>query len=369
MPDTRTVKASQGPSQGWAEALVRVLVSGHAGYIGSVMAPAIRDAGHRVTGLDSGLFEDCTLGRTPRIPAVWMDIRDVGAGDLTGYDAVVHLAGISNDPFGNLDAQRTFAINHHASVHLAREAKRAGVERFLFASSCSLYGAADTQSLLTEEAPFAPVSAYGESKVLVEREVSALADDNFSPTFMRNATVYGYSPRLRADIVVNNLAGHAHLTGEVLIMSDGSPWRPLVHVEDVTRAFIAALEAPRELVHDQAFNVGRNEENYQIREVADIVAAAVPGSEVVYAPDGGADPRCYRVDFSKLHEVLPALDMGWTVASGAEELVAAYRRHGLTLEDFLGPRFTRLAHIKESIQRGEVDEDLRRLVPASGGSR
>ena len=344
-----------------------MLVTGHNGYIGRVMAPLLRDGGHDVVGLDAGLFEGCALGPDhDEVPGRRVDLRDVGPEDLEDFDAVVHLAAISNDPLGDLNADCTLAINHRASVRLAELARAAGVERFLFASSCSLYGAADPTTAVTETAPFNPVTAYGMSKVLVERDVSALADDRFSPTFLRNATVYGFSPQLRVDLVVNNLVGFAHLTGEVLIMSDGTPWRPLVHVQDVARTFAAVLDAERDVVHNQAFNVGRDDANHQIRDVAGIVADAVPGSRVVYAPEGSADNRCYRVDFAKLRAAFPDLAFEWDVQEGAHELLEAYRRYGLTLEEFIGPRFTRLLHIRESMQAGLLDDELRAPVPAVG---
>src|SRR5713226_8101142 len=275
---------------------MRILVTGHKGYIGAVLAPLFAAEGHDVVGLDSDLFEQCTFGEPLReFPSIRKDLRDVELADLKGFDAVVHLAGLSNDPLGNLNPELTYEINHAASCRLAQLAKQAGIQRFMFSSSCSTYGAAGDK-ILNEEAEFNPVTPYGRSKVLVEQDVAPLADATFSPTFLRNATAYGVSPRLRADLVVNNLVGFAYTTGEVLIASDGTPWRPLAHIEDISRAFLAVLHAPREIVHNEAFNVGRTAENYQIRGIADMVRDVVPGSRIKYAPGGGPDPRCYRVD-------------------------------------------------------------------------
>ena len=338
---------------------MRVMVTGHAGYVGTVMVPFLRQAGHDVVGLDTFLYEGCTLGPAPDpVTSIRKDIRDVQPGDFEGIDAVIHLAAISNDPVGNLNRQTTYDINHLATVHVADQARRGGVERFLFASSCSLYGATEGDARLDETAPFNPVTAYGESKIRSEQDVSLLAGDDFSPTFMRCSTAYGFSPHLRADIVVNNLVGYAHTHGEVLIKSDGTPWRPLVHIEDISRAFLAAMEAPREKVHDQAFNVGANQENYQIRDVADIVKEVVPGSTVVYAPGGEPDIRNYRVDFTKIHETLPAFRTAWTVRLGAEQLAKAYANHGLTFEDFQ-QRYVRLATVRRLQEEGRLDADLR----------
>lgn len=345
---------------------MRVVVTGHDGYIGMVLVPLFQRAGHEVVGLDSFLFEGCTLGpEPPDVPALRVDLRDLDPSSLEGFDAVVHLAAISNDPLGDLDPGLTYQVNHEASVNLARAAKEAGVTRFLFSSSCSLYGASGGDAMLSEEAAFNPVTPYGESKVLVERDVAPLADDRFSPTFLRNATAYGVSPRLRTDIVVNDLVGHALTAGEILIKSDGTPWRPLVHAEDIARTFLAVLEAPRETVHNEAFNVGRNEENYRIREVAEMVADAVPESGVTFAEGASPDLRTYRVDFSKLARSIPTLRLRWTVRGGVEQLVRAYRENHLTAEEFLGPRYTRLARINQRLEEGSLDASLRPTVGAT----
>ncbi len=338
---------------------MKILVTGHAGYVGTVMLPFFRSAGHEVVGLDTYLYEGCTLG--PDIsegPAIRKDIRDVRAVDLDGFDAVVHLAALSNDPVGNLNRETTYDVNHRGTVHLGEQARAAGVPRFLFASSCSLYGSGAPDSMLDENAAFNPVTAYGESKIRSEQDLVALASDRFSPTFMRCATAYGFSPRLRGDIVVNNLVGHAYTRGEVLIKSDGTPWRPLVHIEDISRAFLAAIEAPREAVHAQAFNVGADEENYQIRDVAEIVKSVIPGSRIVYAPGGEPDIRNYRVTFGKIRRVLPAFRPQWNVRRGAEQLHRAYEDLGLTFEDFQS-RFMRLARVRQLQEQGRLGPDLR----------
>jgi nucleoside-diphosphate-sugar epimerase len=337
---------------------MKVLVTGHAGYIGSVMVEVLQRAGHAVTGLDAYFYEGCDFGpRAPVVPSIRKDIRDVVAADLEGFDAVVHLAALSNDPLGCLDESCTYDINHHGSVSLAKAAKAAGVPRYLFASSCSLYGAAG-DAMLDETAAFNPITAYGTSKVLVERDVATLADENFSPTFLRNATAFGVSPRLRADIVVNNLVGVAYTTGEILIQSDGTPWRPLVHVQDISRAFLAVLEAPSAAIHNQAFNVGGSGENYQIRDIASIVQEVVPGCTVRYQEGGGPDPRCYRVNCDKIAVHLPGFRTEWTVRRGVEELYAAFVKHELTSEMFA--TYVRLPRIQSLLSSGQVDAALRR---------
>ncbi len=337
---------------------MRVLLTGADGYVGRILWRRLRERGHSVVTLDSGLFAGCALGPEPAEPVdLPLDIRAVERRHLKGLDAVLHLAGISNDPLGDLDPAVTFAINHEASVRLARLAKKAGVSRFLFASSCSAYGAAG-DAILDEEAPFNPVTPYAESKIRVERDLLAMADDRFSPVFLRSATAYGRAPRLRGDLVVNNLLGYALTTGRVLVKSDGTPWRPLVHVEDMAAAFVAVLEAPREAVHGEAFNVGRDEDNHRVRDLAEMVAAAVPGAVIAYAPGGGPDKRNYRVSFAKIRERVPGFRPAWTVEAGIRDLKEAYERHGLSLADLEGGKLIRLARIKEHLAAGRLGPDL-----------
>ena len=351
---------------------MKILVAGDRGYIGAVLVPFLQAAGHTVEGLDLGLYEGCDLGPGPEDigSRTRIDLREVEPRHCAGYDAVVCLAALSNDPVGHLNPAATYSINLDGTVRLGQAAKTSGVERFLFASSCSLYGSAGSAAV-TEEAELSPVTPYGETKAMAEKELSRLADDSFSPTYLRNATAYGFSPRLRLDIVVNNLTGVAMTTGKVCLESDGSPWRPLVHVEDICRTFLAMIEAPRELVHDEAFNVGHAEDNVQVRDIAELVREAVPGSQVTFAAAAGPDLRNYRVDFSKLTTLFPELHLRWNVPAGVDELVRAYTDYGFSHEDFVSSSFVRLRRIQELLSAGVIDDMLRlqpSVVPAAPGS-
>jgi len=338
---------------------MKVLVTGHLGYIGVEAVPLLRAEGHDVVGLDIGLFDECDFYAPPdEVPQVDVDLRDITADHLAGFDAIAHFAALSNDPLGDLDPNLTYDINVHASARFAQAAKAAGVQRFLFASSCSLYGAG-SGGLLDETAAFNPVTPYGESKIRVEEELSKLANESFSPVYLRNATAYGVSRRLRADIVVNNLVGHAVTTGRVLLQSDGTPWRPLVHIRDIIGAFCAALTAPRDAIHDQAFNVGKTGENYQIRDVASLVAEIVPNCEVAFAEGASRDTRDYRIDFTKAETKLPGFEPQWTLRPGIEELHEAFTRAGLTEDELMGPRYHRLKTVQSLMARGQLDRTLR----------
>lgn len=339
---------------------MRVALTGHLGYVGTVMTPMLVAAGHDVVGFDTDLYaaSNFGVGEPLDVPTVHKDIRDLTEDDLDGFDAIVHLAGLSNDPLGDLDASLTDDINRRASVHLAEVGRRVGVQRFVFSSSCSNYGAG-VDSELTEESAFNPVTPYGRSKVDVEMEVSGLANDEFSPTFLRSGTAYGVSPRLRFDLVLNNLTAWAFCTGAVHLKSDGSPWRPIVHIGDMSRAFLAVLDSPRDLVHNEAFNVGRTSENYQIRDLAHIVAEVVEGSELEFAAEAGPDKRDYRVNCDKIIDTLPGFQPVWTARDGVVELRDAYAKVGLELDEFEGPRYRRIDHVRSLIESGRLGPDLR----------
>lgn len=341
---------------------MRILMTGHLGYIGTVAVPIFQDGGHEVVGLDSDLYHNCTygsaIGPASAVKHIRMDIRDVGPEHLEGYDAIVHYAGLSNDPLGNLNPDLTYAINHRATVTLAEAAKKAGVPRFVFSSSCSNYGAAG-DNFIDETGAFNPVTPYGKSKVMAEIDLAKLADDKFTPVFMRSATAYGVSPRLRFDLVVNNLTAWAKTTGDILLKSDGTPWRPIVHIEDIARAFRAVVEAPRETVHLQAFNVGSTDENYRILELAEMVEGVIPGTKVRFSEGAGPDLRCYRVNCDKLARTFPHARPRWTARKGAEQLYDAYRAVGLDADDFEGIRYQRVAHLKSLLQSQELTDQLR----------
>ena len=338
---------------------MRTLLTGHNGYIGTVLTRLLVEQGHEVTGLDTDYFSRCRfVGRMPEIDAVQTDIRDLGNVDLHAFDAVIHLAGLSNDPLGDYRPELTDLINTEASIELAKRAKDAGVQRFLFASSCSNYGAAG-DDFLDEQAEFNPVTPYAASKVRVETALRALADETFSPTYLRASTAYGVSPLLRFDLVINNLVAWAFTTGQVYLKSDGTPWRPVVHVEDIARAYVAVLNAPRELIHDEPFNVGSTAENYQVRDLAEIVREVVPNCKLEYAPGAGADARCYRVDCNKIARTLHDFKPQWTARRGIEELYRCYKDAGLTKDDFESARFMRIAHIRKLVDDGLLDDELK----------
>jgi nucleoside-diphosphate-sugar epimerase len=346
---------------------MRILVTGHRGYIGSVLADVLSAAGHDVVGIDSELYDECTFGGEIRngVAMSNRDIRDLSRADLHGIDAVAHLAGVCNDPLGDLLPETTFDINYLATVRLAQLAKTSGVRRFVFSSTCSVYGAAG-QDWVDERAEPQPITPYAESKWHAECALQRLAGPHFSPVILRSATAYGFSPRIRFDLVLNNLTAHAFTSGKVLLKSDGTAWRPIVHIEDISRAFHAALEAPVDIVHNEVFNVGITTENYRVREIARIVEETVPASHVEYAAGAGADKRSYRVDFSNISRLLPNFRPQWTALRGAQELYEKYSAYGLRLEDFEGARYQRLAYLQSLMSRGAIDSSLRWIVPLAG---
>jgi nucleoside-diphosphate-sugar epimerase len=330
---------------------MKVLVTGHRGYIGVHLVHLLKARGHHVVGCDLDLFVGCNWEPIPEPDReIIADFRSLGAGDLTGVDCVMHLAAISNDPMGDLDPEITRAINARGSIALARAAKTAGVPRFLLSSSCSIYGQAEGRPLAEEDA-LNPVSVYAESKIVAEDGIAALADAEFSPACLRNATAYGHSAMLRIDLVVNNLLGCAVAKGDIRIMSDGTPWRPLIHCKDIARAFVAFLEAPRAVIHNQRVNIGGDAENYQVRDIAALVQRLVPGTAIVYTGEVGKDPRDYRVDFAKLGRLLPDFRLDYTLASGMEELLARYRANDFAAADFDGDRFVRLRSLRHRLDR------------------
>jgi len=346
---------------------MRVLITGHKGYIGAIMVPMFQAQGYEVLGLDNDLFDTCVFGDRaigcgiPDIPYIKKDIRDVKPSDLRGCDAVVHLCALSNDPLGYFNPDVTYEINHKASVKLARLAKKAGVQRFLFSSSCSVYGDSGVD-MVDEQSKLRPITPYAISKMRAEKDISLLADSHFSPTFMRSATAYGVSPMLRFDLVLNNLVAWAYTSGIILLKSDGMSWRPIVHIEDISRAFIVVLNASCDLVHNQLFNVGITEENYRVRELADIVRETVPNCRIEYAKDASPDRRSYRVNFSKLAQTLPEFKPQWNARRGAKQLYDAYKKVGITLEEFEGPRYRRITHLENSVNNGLLDKSLRKAT-------
>lgn len=338
---------------------MKILLTGSGGYIGIVTAPYLIERGHEVVGVDTGYYESGWLFHSgQRQPAlIVQDIRRLTVSDLVGFDAVVHMAELSNDPLGQLNRELTFQINHQGSVKLAQAAKAAGVTRFVYMSSCSVYGIGEEGEIKTEESPVNPQTAYAECKVLVERDLAQLADDSFSPVFLRNATAFGPSPRQRFDVVLNNLAGLAWTTGKIAMVSDGTPWRPLVHILDIAHAVACALEAPREAIHNQVFNVGDSRYNYRVREIAEIVAEVFPGCELTFGRNDG-DNRSYRVDFSKIATRLPGFACRYDAVAGARQLRAVFERIGMTREIFEAPPYTRLKMLRHLIATNQLDAEL-----------
>jgi nucleoside-diphosphate-sugar epimerase len=339
---------------------MKILVTGHDGYIGSIMVPMLIAQGHEVIGIDTKFYEKCIFGEhIVKIIETRKDIRDIKKSDLKGYNAIIHLAALSNDPLGDLKPEITYEINYEASVNLAENAKKAGVKRFLLSSTCSVYGGASEGELLTEKSQVNPLTPYADSKVLSEKEIASLADSKFSPTFLRSATAYGVSPKLRSDLVLNNLVGWAYVTGNILLKSDGMAWRPIVHIEDISRAFISVLKSPRELIHNQIFNVGITNENYQIRTLAEIVKDTVLGSKITFAEGAGPDKRSYRVDFTKISKLLQEYKPTWTAKKGAMQLYNAYKKVGMRSEELEGLKYIRLKQLQSLIEKSLVNSNLR----------
>lgn len=343
---------------------MQVLVTGHLGYIGCLLVKLIEDKGWSVTGLDSGLFRDCAVAAVPRVRAIAKDVRDIEQRDIEAFDAVLHLAGLSNDPMGDLDPETTLDINYQGTQRLAELAKRAGVRRFVYASSCSVYGAGG-DDVLSEQDAFNPVTPYAKSKVLSEQALQRLADESFCPVYLRAATAYGVSPMIRFDLVLNNLVAWAVATGRIHIKSDGTPWRPLAHAEDIARAYVAMLEAPVEAIHNQAFNVGRNDDNHRVRDIAELVGEALPRAKIEYAAKPDVDRRNYKVDFSKIESLVPGFRPRWTAREGAQQLYDAIERLKLTTRDFEGSRYSRVAHLRHQLEEGRLDGEMRPVVSLS----
>lgn len=337
----------------------RILITGHNGYLGAVMSPHLVSEGYDIVGMDTGFFGECTLvPDSGKVNAIKKDIRDLSPKDLENFDAVIHLAALSNDPIGNLNDSWTEEINYQASMKLAEFSRAAGVKRFLFSSSCIMYGASNTLEV-NEDSPLDPKTEYARSKVKAERALSAMADKNFSPIYIRNGTVYGVSPRMRFDTVLNDFMGSAATTGKVVVHSNGKPWRPVMHVQDVARYFQAMLEAPKEKIHNQAFNAGANDLNHQIIELAQIAVDTVPNAKLEMFPKPGADQRTYKADFGKFARTFPGFKFKWNARSGAAELYEAFKRVGLKHSDYIDKKFTRLKWLHYLLDSGKLDNALR----------
>lgn len=337
---------------------MRVLVTGNEGYIGSILVPMLQEAGHEVVGLDTSLFRECALTPFDRPPTVHKDLRDVEASDIEGFDGIIHLAGLANDPLGDLDPPLTYEINHEASIRLAELAKKVGISRFLYASTCSVYGASGDE-MIDENSPPSPVTPYARSKIMAEQDIVRLADASFCPVFLRAATAYGVSPYLRFDLALNNLVAWAYTTQQVYLKSDGTSWRPLVHIRDIAHAYMVLLDAEAAKVCGRAFNVGRTAENYRIHELASMVRDSVPGSTLVQAKDASPDKRSYRVNCDLISATLPQFKPRWTAQMGVEEVYEVVRGSGLKAQDFEGPRYNRIAHVRALIANGRLDTSLR----------